>query len=103
MPAISWILSAFTVTSPEVTVKSVPSKDAIPLFVSVLHLHLAMVITSSPTVVSIPSPPVKVNVFPVVNVSSDPLSARVKLPEGIEQELQVCEHHHLLLIFRNWS
>ena len=32
---MSCTLSAFTVTSPEDTVKSVPSNDAIPLFVSV--------------------------------------------------------------------
>ena len=47
--------------------------DARPLFV-VLASSPLMVITLSPTVVSIPSPPVKVKVSPVENESFDLLS-----------------------------
>ena len=71
---MSCTLSAFTVTSPEVTVKSVPSNVATPAFVSVAS-SAAIVIVSSETVVSIPAPPVNVSVPPVLNVSFEPASA----------------------------
>ena len=65
---------AFTVTAPELTEKSSLENDAIPLL-EVVANSPAMVIVSSETVVSIPSPPVNVNVLPVVKLSFVPLSA----------------------------
>lgn len=65
---------ALTATAPLVTVKSVASKEATPLF-EVLASSAAIVIVSSDTVVSIPSPPVNVKVPPVLNVSLVPESA----------------------------
>ena len=53
---MSCILSAFTVTSPEDTVKSVPSKVAIPGFVSVASSPAIVIVLPEPDV-SIPSPP----------------------------------------------
>ena len=61
-------------TAPLDTVKCELLNDARPLL-DVLASSPAMVITLSPTVVSIPSPPVKVKVSPVENESFDPLSA----------------------------
>ena len=74
VPLIVWTapvaLSART-TLPEVTVKSPESKDAIPLFVS--DASSAEIVTVSfVTAVSIPSPPVKVNVPPTLK-SSNPV------------------------------
>lgn len=62
------------VTTPLETVKSALAKDAIPLF-EVVANSPAIVIVLSLTVVSIPSPPVNVNVCPVLNVSLLPESA----------------------------
>ena len=60
-PAISCTLSVFKVTSPDETVKSVASKDAIPLLVS--EASSAETVNVLPeTEVSIPSPPAIVNV-----------------------------------------
>ena len=73
-PTMSCTLSALIVTSPEDTVKSVPSNVATPALVSVAS-SAAIVMVSSDTVVSTPSPPVKVRVPPVENVSFEPLSA----------------------------
>jgi len=64
------------VTAPEETSKSSLSKDAIPLLDAVAS-SAAIVIVSLLTVVSIPSPPVKVSVPPVLKVSSDPESAAI--------------------------
>ena len=65
---------AFTVTAPELTPKSSLENDATPLF-EVVASSPAIVIVSSETVVSIPSPPVNDSVPPVVKVSFVPLSA----------------------------
>ena len=64
----------FKLTAPLDTVNCELLNDARPLFV-VLASSPAMVIWLSDTVVSIPSPPVKVKVSPVENESFDPLSA----------------------------
>ena len=64
----------FTVTAPELTEKSSLEKDAIPLL-DVVASSPAIVISSSDTVVSIPSPPEKVSVLPVEKLSFEPLSA----------------------------
>ena len=64
----------FAVTAPLETVKFAFAKEATPLF-EVLASSAAIVIVSSDTVVSIPSPPVNVKVPPVLNVSLLPESA----------------------------
>ena len=62
-------------TAPDVTVKSVASKLAIPLLVSVAS-SADIVMVLSVTAVSIPSPPVKVNLsVSRLTVSSVPVSA----------------------------
>ena len=58
---MSCILSAFRVTSPEETVKSVPSKVATPAFVSVASSPEIVIVFPEPDV-SIPSPPAIVKV-----------------------------------------
>ena len=79
------------VTAPEDTAKLSELKDAIPLF-DVVASSPAIVISSSDTVVSIPSPPVNVKVLPVVNVSFEPLSAAiVNEPDGIAAKLKLPE------------
>ena len=94
---MSCILSALTVTSPEDTVKSSPSNVAIPLLVSVAS-SAAIDILLFVTVVVIPSPPAKVNVSPVLNVSSLPTSApTVNEPEATALKLNTPEP----LTFRN--
>ena len=65
---------SFRLTAPLATVNCELLNDARPLFV-VLASSPAIVIWLSDTVVSIPSPPVKVKVSPVENESFDPLSA----------------------------
>ena len=65
---MSCILSALIVTSPEATVKSVPSNVAIPLLVSVAS-SAAIDTLLSVTVVVIPSPPAKTKVSPVLKLS----------------------------------
>ena len=49
----------------------------VPVNVMVTVLSIAKVIALSETVVSIPVPPVNVNVSPVLNVSFEPLSAAI--------------------------
>ena len=63
-----------TLTAPDDTSKSALAKEAIPLLL-VDASSPAIVISSSLTVVSIPSPPEKVKVEPVLNESLLPLSA----------------------------
>ena len=70
---MSCILSAFRVTSPEETVKSVPSKVATPAFVSVASSP-AIVIVLPVAEVSIPSPPAIVNVSLSKSIAIVPLS-----------------------------
>ena len=65
---------AFIVTAPDDTSKSALANEAIPLL-EVDASSPAIVISSSLTVVSIPSPPENVKVEPVVNESFEPLSA----------------------------
>mgnify|MGYP007077500876 CR=1 FL=1 len=58
-------------TSPELTVKSVPSKDAIPLLVSVASSAETVIVAFSepPPLTSIPSPAVRsATKLPVVSV-----------------------------------
>ena len=66
---MSWILSAFRVTSPEVTVKSVPSKVATPGLVSVANSAEIVRVSVELTTALIPSPAVNVIVFPLATVS----------------------------------
>ena len=82
---VSVIPPLFTVTAPELTEKSSLEKDAIPLL-DVVASSPAMVISSSDTVVSIPSPPEKVNVLPVEKLSFEPLSAASVKLVSIETE-----------------
>ena len=70
---MSCILSAFKVTSPEETVKSVPSKVATPAFVSVASSPV-IVIVLPVAEVSIPSPPAIVNVSLSKSIAIVPLS-----------------------------
>ena len=65
---------SFRLTAPLATVNCELLNDARPLF-DVVASSPAIVIVLSDTVVSIPSPPVKVKVSPVENESFDPLSA----------------------------
>ena len=77
MLPILTVLKALVVdreTAPEETLKSVESNCAIPLFVLEASSP-AIVIVLFETVVSIPSPPVKVRSSPVLITSSLPLSA----------------------------
>ena len=60
---MSCILSAFTVTSPDDTVKSVPSNVATPAFVSVASSAVTVRVPEL-SATSIPSPPAKVAVLP---------------------------------------
>jgi hypothetical protein len=63
----------------------------VPAFV-VTVLSIAIEIWSSLTVVSIPLPPANVNVLPVVNVSSEPLSAAsVNVPAAALVKLKLPE------------
>ena len=73
------------VTAPEETLKLSELKDATPLF-EVDASSPAIVISSFETVVSIPSPPEKVNVLPVEKLSFDPLSAASVKLVSIETE-----------------
>ena len=66
--------AAASETAPLDTSKCELLNVARPLF-DVLASSPAIVIVLSDTVVSIPSPPVNVNVSPVLNVSLEPLSA----------------------------
>ena len=68
-PAISSTRSAFSVTLPDATVKSVESKLAIPLFVSVAS-SADIVIVLFDTAVSIPSPPAKFSVSLISDTAS---------------------------------
>ena len=85
-------------TAPDETSKSAEAKDATPLLDAVAS-SAAIVISSSETVVSIPSPPENVNVPPVLNVSLEPLSAAsesvcVTVPKDNAPEP---------FVFKNWS
>ena len=70
---MSCILSAFRVTSPEETEKSVPSKVATPAFVSVASSPV-IVIVLPVAEVSIPSPPAIVNTSLSRSIAIVPLS-----------------------------
>ena len=85
---MSCILSALIVTSPEATVKSVPSNVAIPLLVSVAS-SAAIDTLLSVTVVVIPSPPAKTKVSPVLKLSVVVPSEIVNAPEATAAKLKL--------------
>jgi len=93
---MSWTLSAFNTTLPDVTVKSVESKLATPLFDEVAS-SADTVIVFSVTATSIPSPPDTCNPsvsneIPVVPVS--PLT--VSIVATLTTPAAVKRHGHLL-------
>ena len=76
---------SFIVTAPDDTAKLSELNEATPLL-DVVASSPAIVIASSETVVSIPSPPVNVKVLPVEKLSFEPLSAASVKLVSIETE-----------------